>query len=1040
MKAFFNKTIFYGVLIAVLNTSCTNNEEEKAASNGDKVAVRISASVQTRAIDNVWNENDAIGISMMKPETNAVMEPYRNYAYTTSGDGNFSPKSADRIMYFPENGSSVSFKAYYPYKKDLSVSQVIPISVQDQTSLPDIDLMTAEHTAGNSIDDPNVQLHFYHRLSKAIIDLTTDDTGLINLKDCKLSIKGLKTAGIYDLLNEKLTVDAQSDNDINIPIHNAGGNAILLPRPAGEGVIFEVTTANGGTYTAVMADDLELKAGYKYTFHIRLKSTPVKVSATIEPWAEGPERYTDVVRIVTGLKDSRDFQANDTLRLFLKDKGETDFSYLSTFTYGNDGTWKANKPIYWEDITADPAAFRGATIIADRLNNSQMPDILVSKDINVAQYTGVNLEMGHAGSKATIKLKSSDGTFTSNDFKNASITLPAYLNNGYINDKGEFIIGNTTTDIIPKDGVTIFPPQTIASGENLVVITINGRDYNIKVTEPGGFQYAPGTAYTLTADLSKSKIQISSVITPWTEETHEFQDVRIGNASLNANGGDIQNGDQLYLYSGNNTDRIGLNGYFTYNSSTWNYNDPSTPLYWEDIPQTGYIYASITRPAISDASGNNQSKDYITATPVGNDGGVTNTAINFTLSHQVAKVLVTLKSTTNTYTAAQLQSANITLPNYQIGGSLNNGLYKPGSSIGTITLDTPDVTSNTTSTYLQPQTITTNSTIAVIELEGRRYVVTDNSNLEYKAGVATHLIIDIKATELKVSANVIGWTEEIHNLALSFTSTSASASGFENNDQIKFYKLGTDGSSVTNDNATYKYIGDTNSGSLTPVSATWYRDDFQTGEKITAIFPSVVSNLTSGNSTFSWSCKSSGTTNEHQDDVMVAAPSNNNGIIAAGSANVSLNFKHALSKVTVNLFNGDGFTSADISPSIIKLVNFKLAGTVNVVNGTATATGSATPSFPPTKLTTPNTVQGKGTAVNSYEAFIMPQVIGTIGSKTSIITVTLNGQTYNAEIELYDFKAGENHVFNITLKKTGLLFSATVAPWENGTGGSITIL
>lgn len=115
---------------------------------------------------------------------------------------------------------------------------------------------------------------------------------------------------------------------------------------------------------------------------------------------------------------------------------------------------------------------------------------------------------------------------------------------------------------------------------------------------------------------------------------------------------------------------------------------------------------------------------------------------------------------------------------------------------------------------------------------------------------------------------------------------------------------------------------------------------------------------------------------------------------------------------------------------------------MNVATGTATATSAATSSFAPTKLGTANTVSGT-TAVASYEAFIMPQTRGSVGTKTTIVNVvlTLNGvtQTYPAQIEYYDFKAGENHVFNITLKKTGLIFTATVAPWQNGTGGSIVI-
>lgn len=1037
MKAIFNRIAFYGALIAIISASCTDNEE-KMASTGDKVAVRISANVQTRAAGNVWNENDAIGITMLTPQVNTVINSYRNYAYITSGDGNFSPADAQKIMYFPADGRTVSFKAYYPYKKDLPADQPIPVSVKDQTSLAGIDLMTAEHTRGFSIDDPNVQLHFYHRLAKVIINLTTDNTGLIDLKDCKLTIKGLKTTGTYNLVEEALTVDNQSDADINIPIRNASGEAIILPRAAGEGVVFEIATADGGSYTAIMAGDLELKAGYKHTFHIRLKSTPVEVSATIEPWAEGPERHTDAIRLVTGLKDSKDFQANDTLRVFLKDQGETDFSHLTTFTYQADGTWSANKVVYWEGITADPAAFRGATIIDDRLNSTQMPDILVSKDVNVKQYTGVNLEMEHAGAKVTVLLKSADGTFTANDLAGATIVLPGYLNSGSINEKGEFVIGATTTDITPQGGIAIFPPQTIAQGKNLAVITINGRTYEVPVTEAGGFAYAPGVAHTLTVNLGKSKVEVSAVITPWTEETHEFQDVRIGSANLTSNGGDVQTGDQLFLYTGNDAGRTTLNGYFRYSEAgdTWTYSIPSAPLYWEDIANTGNIYASITRPAVSNTPGNNQLSDYITATPVTNDGGVTNTALNFSLRHDVAKVIVMLRS--STYTLDQLQAASVTLPDYQTGATLDRGVFVPGTVKATIMLDR--LKKNVTkalvldSAYIQPQNIAAHATIVRLNIAGRIYEAQKSDPIAYEAGKATTLILTIEKSEIKVSAEVKPWTEGITEAfsGVFFTTNAASAKDFADNDQLTLYKLNAANDAVTDKNNTYQYYKVSETAGNITSSHPWYRDDFSMGDRISAVFPSAGTAVANGSNSFDWTCSDgNGTvTNAHEQDVMVAAPTGSYGVISAGVSNVALQFRHVLSKVTVNLIVGEGFTAPEMADATVELNNFRLSGTVNVTTGTATHTGAATAALKPTRLSAPYTISGK-TVVSSYEAFIMPQsIMASSGSKMTIATVTLNGVKYLASIEANKpFTAGAHNVLNLTLNKVGLSLSAEIVDW-----------
>ena len=67
----------------------------------------------------------------------------------------------------------------------------------------------------------------------------------------------------------------------------------------------------------------------------------------------------------------------------------------------------------------------------------------------------------------------------------------------------------------------------------------------------------------------------------------------------------------------------------------------------------------------------------------------------------------------------------------------------------------------------------------------------------------------------------------------------------------------------------------------------------------------------------------------------------------------------------------------------------------------------------------------------------MPQTI--IGK--NFIDIVLDGHTYNAQADNSPslFNAGQNHIFNIYLKKTGILLSTSVAPWTDNSGGSITI-
>ncbi len=1047
MKYIF-KYLLAGVLLTVLAVACTS-EDFQSPTNNDEDAVIISAGVNmgtmtskstTRAADAAWEANDHIGITMLSTAAiPTVVNEYKNRDYVTEGTGSFTSNPENNKMYYPTDGSDVTFKAYYPYK-GLGAYPTYPVNVSGQSDIAGLDLMTAVHknadeSTANSKDKKEAHLVFYHRLAMAIVNVKTDTGSPIDLTGAKLAVKGLKTTGNYDLITDTW-LNKENVQDINIPLGaNNTGRAILLPREAGEGVTFEVTTKNGGVYTAALDKDLELKSGSKYTFNLTLKTTPALITASIEDWVGVPARGYDVIHVVTTQGVNEGFKQNDQLKLYIKDNGDSDYAYSKGGTFTFDGTkWGIATPIYWENLIG-PTDFRATSVFAGKLNNTQMDDYLVGETPGVDLYQGVHLDMKHAGTKVTVKLSSSDGTYSATDLENATVTLPGYLNNGLLNPTtGEYSVGASTGNIIPekqgtgnpKDRVAIFPAQIIVANATLVKVVINEHTYEVK--DASAFTYEQGKHHVITLNIQKSGIQITTKVIDWIQGQKLTKNVTIGSATLGANSDNLLAKDELYLYTDSKQE-----GIFTYNATTkeWNAN---SPIYWENISGTGKLYASITRPEVNNTSTYNQSKDYITAEPILNHGGVGNTAIHFEMKHRVAKVNVKLASK-NTELAAKLKDAEVTLPNYEIGGTMANGVYTLGTNTGTITVG-PLNASAEASAYLQPQSITTGATVAVVKVAGRTYNVKFGENVEYKEGYYTNLTINIEPSEVKVSVNVAEWGEINHSIALSFSSTDASASGFKDDDKIKFYKLGT-GSTVAG-NTDYIYSGDVNSGSLSS-NTPWYRDDFQTGDKITAVFPADKSNLTSGN-TFNWTSKSSGETNDRKDDILVAAPDANNGVIKEGSANVSLHFKHMLSKVTVNIFRGEGFTEAEFnSLPGISLRNFKLSGSVDVAAGTATATGSATDSFVPTKLTESNTVQNFGKAVASYEAFIMPQIIGTTGTKTAIVGVVLNKQTYLAEIESYDFKAGENHVFNITLKKTGLIFSATVAPWQNGTGGSIVI-
>jgi len=304
------------------------------------------------------------------------------------------------------------------------------------------------------------------------------------------------------------------------------------------------------------------------------------------------------------------------------------------------------------------------------------------------------------------------------------------------------------------------------------------------------------------------------------------------------------------------------------------------------------------------------------------------------------------------------------------------------------------------------------------------------ADIVFEAGKVTNLIVTIEKTGVSVSVDVTGWTElpALEFEGLFFSVSNNASAGFENEDRIKFYKLNADGDAVDAISNIYKYVGGPDNGTLSPVGTPWYRDDFKTGDLITAVYPATASSLAAGENTFNWTVKSSGVTNAHADDIMVAAPvaDRNLGEIQA-EGDVAFEFKHVLSKVSINLIAGEGFTSDEIMLAGVEMNNYQVSGIVDVINGAATPNGAATDAFTPSKLDKVYSVTGK-TVVSSYEAFVMPQ---NITGNSVMVTVRLNDAEFQVKLPADKlFAAGAHNMLNLTLNKTGVELTASIVDWN----------
>ena len=140
---------------------------------------------------------------------------------------------------------------------------------------------------------------------------------------------------------------------------------------------------------------------------------------------------------------------------------------------------------------------------------------------------------------------------------------------------------------------------------------------------------------------------------------------------------------------------------------------------------------------------------------------------------------------------------------------------------------------------------------------------------------------------------------------------------------------------------------------------------------------------------------------------------------AKGSTH-GLTFNHALSKIIVNISNGNGVTESDITARVSAVKINNTLPTATIAKGVVSAaTGSAAD------------ITITGTTVTSNIGIIVPQ---TIASGTTFITVTYNGSEYTyALADETVFEAGKVYTYALTLSSAGItLSSTTIASWTNG--------
>ena len=153
-----------------------------------------------------------------------------------------------------------------------------------------------------------------------------------------------------------------------------------------------------------------------------------------------------------------------------------------------------------------------------------------------------------------------------------------------------------------------------------------------------------------------------------------------------------------------------------------------------------------------------------------------------------------------------------------------------------------------------------------------------------------------------------------------------------------------------------------------------------------------------------------------ENDVMYAKNTSD-----VGEKNVNLNFSHKLVKVVMQIYdeNGNGISGAQV-----KINNQQTTATLNLADGTVTATGNADQEL---QFASNSSITGQ------YQTIVMPSE----AMQGRIITITYNGNDYPCPVDAYVFETGKRITFSATINSNGAVspgqptqVSADVTDWD----------
>ena len=658
-----------------------------------------------------------------------------------------------------------------------------------------LDDLTADHVLyastenvdadGNQIKDAVTGLYDYLGSDATRISGGTVAFSLRHLQ-AKMTVKLTKGTGFAsDLTGAVITTptmvtEAQigTDGDGNMAMkptatstgsYNVSSEAsyLVVPQTLAKDAAFTVKLANGNTYTANLANFVELKAGYNTTINLVLMPTSVAVKVAVTDWGTAAEATAEVK--LAGLSaGSITYTANegDVLNIYYNEVSTNEDAVMATFTY-TGGTWTTTIPLYWDEISQN--GFTGkfiAELIPDA-STSPEKDILAGI-VTGATYGGeLNFTLNHSTAKLSFIIKGGTGvTNIDTEVPTRTLTLGKSNMSIAITDDGTFSYNTLTDGTVTIGGNEIFvAPQTLTDAHVVTLTRSNGNTYTVKLTDLmngtaklfADGKIVAGKHYAITITVNETSVGAKATVIDWEDKAGEATtalSITPGTDDLSAI---VEAGDLTLTYVLGNA-FTGTKTTYSYDGTSWT-ND--APLYWDEIASEGYSnqFAALFVP---DGWTVGQDFLYGKATTAAYGG-----QLNMTLKHAIAQLAITVKKGTGV-TDEEVAALTRTVSFRKMDDAYTPGVNADGTANLELTAVAAHTFTDGTVMSLPQQALSNDHVITLTRGNGNKYIV-KLSELKDTSGDAIFpngieggkkysLEVTVNEASLSISVTILDWT------------------------------------------------------------------------------------------------------------------------------------------------------------------------------------------------------------------------------------------------------------------------------------------